>query len=669
MEHIFKGKWITDTEFFNLRPRNVFHRQLEKVSLPCIEHRDRHILFRRKFICNGVSDNAVIYISADDCYKLYINGQFVAQGPSPSYHFRYNYNVIDVSCYLKNGDNTIAVHTLYQGLINRVWQSGDNRHGMILDLEVDGETILCSDESFKTIPHSAYVETGICGYDTQFLECYNSGAEQVGFEQSDYDDSSWNAAKISNYADHILIKQQSSMLKHERILPVKASSENGRLFFDFGANFVGYLNATAYGKAGDRIIVRCAQELNGNESLSYKLRANCCYEEEWILAEGESSLDWFDYKAFRYAELIVPTDVKIENVSLTARHYPFSLNIAIKPEYAKNELLQRIWQLCIHTQKYGVQEVIQDCMEREKGFYLGDGCYTALTNMILTGNDSMVRKLIDDAFSTDSITDTLVTCLDCSFMQEIAEFPLILVYLVLWHYRYTGDKDYLAINYPKVQKLLEAYRRDYESNGLLKNLDKWCVVEWPANFRHGYDVDLSEGQVCSQAHIAINAYYIKAVQTANEMAQILYNSKCYDEEPLFEAFCKAFYDEEKGLFRDSESTDHISLVGNSFVYGFGLCESEKFKSNFISLLSEKGISSLSLFCTFPVLWGLVKNHRYDLLEQALSDNGAWNRMLDEDATTTFEGWGKDTKWNTSLFHLTMSYAALFLADIDLNKLL
>ena len=50
------------------------------------------------------------------------------------------------------------------------------------------------------------------------------------------------------------------------------------------------------------------------------------------------------------------------------------------------------------------------------------------------------------------------------------------------------------------------------------------------------------------------------------------------------------------------------------------------------------------------------------------DEGAWLRMLSEDATTTFEGWGKDTKWNTSLFHLTMSYAAIFLSDTDLKKL-
>ena len=46
----------------------------------------------------------------------------------------------------------------------------------------------------------------------------------------------------------------------------------------------------------------------------------------------------------------------------------------------------------------------------------------------------------------------------------------------------------------------------------------------------------------------------------------------------------------------------------------------------------------------------------------------WLRMLQEGATTTFEAWGKGLKWNTSLFHLTFSYAALFLADIDHKKL-
>ena len=94
MKHDFVGRWITDDEFYQLKPRCVFHKQLEPVQLPCDEHRNRHILFRRKFAC-GNFDSAYICISADDYYKLYINGVFVAQGPAPGYHFDYNYNKVD----------------------------------------------------------------------------------------------------------------------------------------------------------------------------------------------------------------------------------------------------------------------------------------------------------------------------------------------------------------------------------------------------------------------------------------------------------------------------------------------------------------------------------------------------------------------------------------------
>ncbi len=64
----------------------------------------------------------------------------------------------------------------------------------------------------------------------------------------------------------------------------------------------------------------------------------------------------------------------------------------------------------------------------------------------------------------------------------------------------------------------------------------------------------------------------------------------------------------------------------------------------------------------------VKEVAEELVERCLLDGGAWKRILREDGTTTFEGWGKETKKNASLFHLTMSYAALFMADIDLRKL-
>ncbi|MBP3360453.1 MAG: family 78 glycoside hydrolase catalytic domain [Clostridia bacterium] len=668
-EYDFKGSWITNREFCELKPENVFHRQLEAFEPPCDGLRNRHILFRKCFELKDISSGARIYISADDYYKLYINGRLAAQGPAPSYSFRYNYNVIDVSRYLKKGRNVIAVHTLYQGLINRVWQSGDNRHGLILDLVAEDGVIISSDESFRVKAHSAYRETGTAGYLTQFLEEYDSRAPEVGFEKAGFNDESWENAEIRKYADYTLTEQKTDMLVYEKIYPVKTEAAGNKMLLDFGANYVGYLNAAALGKSGAVITVRCGQEMNDDGSVRYNLRANCTYEETWILAGGESRLEWFDYKSFRYAELLLPDGCVIKDVYVTARHYPFELKTALRKEFSDNEKLKSIWDLCIHTQKYGVQEVIHDCMEREKGFYVGDGCYTAAANMILTGDDKMVRKLIDDGFLTECITDSLVTCLDCSFMQEIAEFPLMLIYLVLWHYNFAGDKAYLEGNYEKAVKLLEVYRRNYEKDYLLCNLDKWCVVEWPKNFQHGYDVDIREGMICREPHISINAYYIEAIRTVNKMAEILGMGGYRDLEPVTDAFEKAFYDRDKQLFRDGMNTDHISLVGNIFPFAFELCPGEECRENIINMISEYKISSLSLFCTFLAMEGMVRYGRYDMIKEALLDEGAWLRMINEGATTTFEGWGKDTKWNTSLFHLTMSYAVLFMADIDIKKIL
>ena len=181
MSHQFHGKWISDAELAALQPRNVFHRQLEPLALDCSEHRNRHVLFRKRLLLDNVPQSARIFITADDYYHLYVNGIFVAQGPAPSYHFQYNYNEIDLTPYLVKGENVIAVHTLYQGLVNRVWQSGDHRHGLLCDVEVDEKIILSSDESFLVAPHTGYTESGTCGYQTQFLERYDSRAAEVGF--------------------------------------------------------------------------------------------------------------------------------------------------------------------------------------------------------------------------------------------------------------------------------------------------------------------------------------------------------------------------------------------------------------------------------------------------------------------------------------------------------
>ncbi len=159
--HNFEGKWITTPEFENLPKTNVFHRQLDKrsekkVSDLASKIQNRHILFRKTFQLNTSPQNAKLYFSADDHAKVYINGEFVAMGPTAGYHFNYFYHEVDVSKFLKQGKNTIAIHSYYQGYINRVWVSGDYRHGFICDIISDGKTLLKTDDTWKYAIHAAF---------------------------------------------------------------------------------------------------------------------------------------------------------------------------------------------------------------------------------------------------------------------------------------------------------------------------------------------------------------------------------------------------------------------------------------------------------------------------------------------------------------------------------
>ena len=667
--HHFIGKPITTEEFEALPPREVFSREITRKNLLPSAHANRHILFRKRFALSKRPKRAILYLSADDHVLLYLNGQFVAEGPTPAYHMRQKYMTLDITPYLTEGENLIAAHTYYQGLVNRVWQSGDDRHFFLCDLEADGEVILASDESFLAACHSGYHAIGTVGYDTGFRTRFDCRAAEIGFELPDFDDSDWQRAKTSQAFDQTLVPETTEALVYEEIPPKTLRQEDRLVFLDFGAMYAGRLSLTVTGTRGDTVTVRMGQELLPDGRVRHKLRANCEYEEEMILSEGDSHYTPFDYFAFRYAEVLLPEGATLKQARLTARHYPFTLAAGLKPDYQSNDALQRIWALTVHTLTYGIEEAPLDCLEREKGFYLGDGCYSSLAHMLVTGKDDMVRKLIDDAFASAFITDTLMCCLNASFMQEIAEFPLILCRLVLWHYRYTKDLGYLKTNYPKVKALLDAYRRDYEKGGLLQDLDKWCVVEWPPNFRDGYDVDLTSGKLCREAHTVMNAYYLNAIRAANRMAEILNEPPYRDEAPLLNAFHRAFYCPDRLAFRDSAKSEHTSFLSDLFAYAFGLCPDGTSERAILAKIKAKKISSVSLFGAFVMLEGLIRHGEDAAVKEMLLDEGAWLRMLREGATATFESWGKDLKWNTSLFHTTFSYAAVFLADHDIQTIL
>lgn len=666
-ERTFQGSFITSPETASLKPNHVFHKQLDREAEKNFDLSvsNRHILFRKEIIVDAEDiKNAKAFITADDFYKLYINGSFVAQGPAAGYHFNYFYNEIPIGEFLREGKNTIAVHTYYQGLINRVWVSGDNRHGLILDVVSGDKTLVCSDTSFKCATHSGYSSIGIAGYKTQFLESYNTNAPEVGFEKDNFDDSDWvNAVPHPLSDDYTLVPQPSKPVITEDIPPVSVIRlDNGGLRIDFGAIFVGTLYFTAKGEANDKLTLYFGQELNDDGSVRHKMRCNCDYIGEMILSGKEDSLREFDYKSFRYAEIIPEGNARVEisDIKLIARHYPFELRA--KPSFTDSSL-EPIWNLCVDSFRYGVQEQIMDCMDREKGYYLGDGCYTMFTYGLLTKDWTLSRKFIKDFLRTTFVDRGLLTCGNCSKMQEIAEYPFMLILFAWLFLQESGDKDFIDSVYNQFADILDCYKERYAlEDGLIANLDKWSVVEWPKNYQDNYDADISEGKVCTAIHNAINAYYIGAVKSLNEIAKLIGRPPYADAELLENAFRKAFYDSERHLFKDAVGSTHISLPANTYAAFFQLQDDPLFMDSYIALLREKCFSSVNMFQIFPVLCQLFRDGYSALAHEIISSDETWKRIIREGGTRSFEGWGRDTKWNTSLFHLTLACGAAFLCD-------
>ncbi|MBQ4159854.1 MAG: rhamnosidase, partial [Clostridia bacterium] len=80
--------WITTREFESLKPIYVFHKQLDKKEIEPSAYCNVHTHFIKDF--DATTDKSyTISISADDYYKLYVNGKFVCQGPAPAYLSNY----------------------------------------------------------------------------------------------------------------------------------------------------------------------------------------------------------------------------------------------------------------------------------------------------------------------------------------------------------------------------------------------------------------------------------------------------------------------------------------------------------------------------------------------------------------------------------------------------
>ena len=123
-----------------------------------------------------------------------------------------------------------------------------------------------------------------------------------------------------------------------------------------------------------------------------------------------------------------------------------------------------------------------------------------------------------------------------------------------------------------------------------------------------------------------------------------------DVDGVEQAFIQAFYSEETGLYCDSVEKTHSAVHSNVLPLLFDIGLDEGKQRRIVAYIRQKKLTSMGVYMAYFTLAALMKHGERETAENLATDEGAWLNMIAEGATLTFEAWGKEQKWNTSLCH-------------------
>lgn len=150
-------------------------------------------MYRLSFEASSDMKEAELLIMGADYFSVYINGEFCTEYSSRSYVFHRAYEIYDVSDYLKEGTNVIAVLACEK--------ANPKNRGFACELKMlHNDQITSISEGWKTVKCEAIV--GTLTYTLgPATEIYDARKELKGWNNIDFDDTDWQLAEIVGAVD------------------------------------------------------------------------------------------------------------------------------------------------------------------------------------------------------------------------------------------------------------------------------------------------------------------------------------------------------------------------------------------------------------------------------------------------------------------------------------
>lgn len=474
---------------------------------------------RKSFNLESAVANAKITISALGFYRLFINGKEITKGflapyISNSDHYVY-FDEYDVTPYLQQGENVIGV-ILGNGMQNApggaIWRFQEatfrSAPKFALELKVDDELFLSTDETFKTAPSPIF-------FDDLRSGCFYDARNEIdGWNSVGFDDSNWNSTFYADIprgdfklctADPITVHDEIKSVKIEKTaIELKTSPfdndrrntdgkseisfETGKIdgyIYDFGINSSCVWKLKIKNTTPGQIISLQPIEMIKNEeytieNLHYFFPTGYCQKTIYICkgAEEEEFIPSFTYFGCRYCHVSGIRDDQATEGLLTYLEIHSELEVRGGFD-CSDETVNKLMDITLRSARSNFVYFPTDCPHREKNGWTGDAAYSCeyVTMNYKTENNFQewlhnIRKAQKEDGCLPGIVPT------GTWGYEWGNGPAwdrIIAYLPYYTYIYRGDKEIIEENAPSIFRYLCYLTTKKNENGLFEfGLGDWC---------------------------------------------------------------------------------------------------------------------------------------------------------------------------------------------------
>lgn len=603
--------------------------------------------FRKDLSLTAKPDSFNVFVSADNRYKLYVNGQLVSLGPARGDLNYWNYETVDLAPYLHTGRNSVAA-TVWNEAVNRPEAIISFRTGFIIQGKAAAEQVLNTDASWKCIRDNGYHPlNGFFAASTgEMVDMNKSIAEPM---KPDYDAAGWPAAAevfsgqpkgLADGGGWSLVPSRLPQMEmtYQRIpvlrkatgvpVPVGFPAEKKPLIIPANTTAVLLLDQTYLTNA--YVTLNFSNGKDAGISMRY---AEAMYIEfnQWggkkgnrnevegkifsgrkdsILSNGKPGQSYtnLNFRTFRYIQLLVQTKddpLVIDDIYGTFTGYPFNKTSVFK---TTNKELNDILDIGWRTARLNAFETYTDCPYYEQLQYIGDTRVQAMITYYNSPDDRLPRNaidLIDHSRLPEGVTQSRYPTRST---QLISTFSLWYIGMLYDYWMYRGDDQYVKDKLPGARAILDFFSHYQQADGSLKNTPYWTFVDWAGG--DGWYVGNSPvGSDGSSAILDLQllwAYqWVAKMETKTGMAD---HAGLYSKEAarLQQTIQSKYWSPSRRLFADTKEKNAFSQHANSLAILTGVVKKEELVGMAQRLLTDKSLTQCTIYFKYYLHQALTK---------------------------------------------------------------